>query len=202
MKKTLLLLFIFATLSAIGQVRPPLEANTVRALTELDARKTIKFRTDSLDKAVMAYVEWNANCFRFKRLAAGSAWSSWICAPDEVTLDANTQNVFEIPSGKLTFKSTGKNMALRVDASNKYEFAGTIILNDDYTAFGKNAAVIGYDTVVYGSDTTYVPVYDNVYKNAILLGHNSRAFQDSTAFIGDSTIKQLQDEYQQPLQFM
>jgi hypothetical protein len=197
MKKLLIvtIMLMLGILASFGQgsVRPPVESTKVTAINELDARKTITWRGDSLDKYAFAYVEWDANCFRFRRITTGAAWSSWICAEDgeSTSIAANAQDVLELIGAAIAFKVQGKHSVLQSDENNNFRFKGNLVLNSKNTVLGSEAGILGYDSLFIGSDTLLVAKFDSTYVNTVLIGHNAKAVGDSTVVLGDETIKQV-----------
>lgn len=197
MKKLLIvtIMLMLGILASFGQgsVRPPVESTKVTAVNELDARKTIVWRNDSLVKSAFAYVEWDANCFRFRRITTGAAWSSWICAEEgeSTSIAANAQEILELIGAAIAFKVQGKHSVLQSDENNNFRFKGNLVLNSKNTVLGSEAGISGYDSLFIGSDTLLVAKFDSTYVNTVLIGHNAKAVGDSTVVLGDETIKQV-----------
>lgn len=197
MKKLLIvtIMLMLGILASFGQgsVRPPVESTKVTAVNELDARKTIVWRNDSLVKSAFAYVEWDANCFRFRRITTGAAWSSWICAEEgeSTSIAANAQEILELIGAAIAFKVQGKHSVLQSDENNNFRFKGNLVLNSNNTVLGSEAGSSGYDSLFIGSDTLLVAKFDSTYVNTVLIGHNAQAAGDSTVVLGDETIKQV-----------
>src|SRR5574344_139018 len=195
MRQLLNLILLFAAIITGLQthaqvVRPPIEANTVRALNELDAQQTLKFQGDALVKSEMAYIEWGGDCFRFRRITTGAAWSDWLCIDDgeQTTIGVNAQSALEIISNAINFKVQNKHTVLQSDAGNNFVFKGNVILGENFTALGFGAGQSGFDSLVAGGDTILVPAFDNQFDNVILVGHGAKERAPNTAVIGDSSL--------------